>query len=66
MTKAEETAITAVARDLYRRMPDAYPVPNDERGELWGEVDYTDHYKFCERIAHHIVKKSGSTFVDLD
>lgn len=66
MSTAEDKAIVLIARDLYRAMPDNRIVPSDGERELWGEVDCTEQYKFCERIARHIVKKSGSTFVDLD
>jgi hypothetical protein len=35
---------------LYRTMPGAPMPPKDERGYLWGEVEGTDHWSFCEAI----------------
>lgn len=51
---------------LYDRMPGAEPPPVDERGKLWGEVENTPHYEFCNAIASLIVQNSSATFVEPD
>lgn len=44
-------------RALYWLMPGAERVPFDEEGlEMWGEVDFTDHYRFCEMIVDMIAE----------
>lgn len=48
-----------MTRNLYEVMPGAEPPPRDERGALWGEVDCTPHYEFCNLIANLIVKNSA-------
>jgi hypothetical protein len=47
-----------VARRLYQAMPGAERVPHDDlTGEkMWGEVEDTQHYQFCEQIAREIRK----------
>lgn len=37
-------------RQLYSRMPGAPPVPNEDGIEMWGEVENSEHWLFCERI----------------
>jgi hypothetical protein len=41
---------------LYRLMPGAPRAPSDEEGNvLWGEVEHTEQYAFCEQVAFEIV-----------
>lgn len=58
--------IETIERNLYEVMPGAEPVPVDERGKLWGEVENTAHYEFCHAIANLIVRNSAVTYVDPD
>ena len=44
-----------IAKDLYNTMPGAPPVPRDRDGVYWGEVEDTEHWRFCYRIACAIV-----------
>lgn len=46
----------AMARRLYEEMPGAEQPPRDERGKLWGEVEHTREYVFCEQIALEIIR----------
>lgn len=46
----------AVARRLYEEMPGAEQPPRDERGKLWGEVEHTEHFRFCEQVALEIIR----------
>lgn len=66
MTPAQKAAAQAIARDLYRVMPTGTVLPKEGTVELWGEVDDCPEFLFCERIAEHIVRNSGATFVDRD
>lgn len=63
---AKKKAAYEMACDLYRVMPGAPPVPLDERGWLWGEVEHNEHFQFCEIIAERIVRWSGVTIVNPD
>ena len=45
-----------LAQRLYASMPGAEQPPSDERGKLWGEVEHTEHYQFCEQIAVEIIR----------
>jgi hypothetical protein len=62
----KEKRIQIMARYLYERMPGARPVPTDEDRRLWGEVDGTDEYAFCEGIARLIESADAHTHVDHD
>lgn len=46
----------ALAQRLYGEMPGAEQPPSDERGKLWGEVEHTQEYLFCEQIALEIIR----------
>ncbi|CAA2140487.1 hypothetical protein [Hyphomicrobium sp. ghe19] len=46
----------ALAQRLYQVMPGAVQPPSDERGKLWGEVEDTPEYDFCEQIALEIMR----------
>ena len=52
---AKQGAVYNTAKDLYLAMPGACPPPHDERGALWGEVEGTPEWLFCEAIARAIV-----------
>jgi hypothetical protein len=48
-----------LARRLYASMPGAEQPPEEEHatgGRLWGEVEHTAHYQFCEQIAVEIIR----------
>jgi len=55
LTPEELARIDTITRNLYETMPGAEPPPMDERGKLWGEVESTQHYEFCNSIASLIV-----------
>lgn len=46
----------AIARRLYRTMPGAPPVPRQDGGEMWAEVDLSPHYTFCLAIAQAMIE----------
>lgn len=45
----------AMVQRIYTEMPDAVMPPSDERGKLWGEVEGTQQWAFCEQIAFEII-----------
>lgn len=51
--KRDEVALHK-ARFLYRMMPGAPTIPSDGRGDLWGEVEDNDHFRFCHAVAKMI------------
>jgi hypothetical protein len=55
----DRTDFVEMVRRLYDEMPGAEHAPRDERGKLWGEVEHTPHYQFCEQIAREIFRASG-------
>ncbi len=46
----------ALARRLYEEMPGAEQPTKDERGKLWGDVEGTEHWRFCEQLALEIIR----------
>lgn len=46
---------------LYRNMPGAPHIPYDHgSGDLmWGDVEGTDHWSFCEAIVNLIISQTG-------
>jgi hypothetical protein len=67
MTPEQKDAAMYMAQDFYQSMPGAPPVPIDSvRGYLWGEVEGTEHWAFCETIARRIVSWSGRAIVKPD
>lgn len=40
-----------IARELYRHMPGAEMPPAEEGLLMWGEVEHTPHWRFCEVLA---------------
>lgn len=56
---AKERIITDKARRLYQMFPGAAQPPQSTHIDgqlrtLWGEVDYTPEFKFCEAIAREL------------
>jgi hypothetical protein len=47
--------VEQMAKDLYRAMPGAPPVPVDGWDEAWGDVMGNQHWAFCEAIARMIL-----------
>lgn len=46
-----------MVRRLYAQMPGAPMPPSDRDGfKMWGDVDGTEHWAFCEQIALEIVR----------
>ncbi len=45
-----------IAIRLYEVMPGAEQPPRDERGKLWGEIEHTREWMFCEQIAMEIAR----------
>lgn len=55
-----------IARRLYPQMPGA-PKPTCEQGVLvWGEIECTEHWQFCQQIAKEIINASGRTYLERD
>ena len=50
LTSGEREAVER----LYRSMPGAPHVPTEDGQAMWGEVDNTEHWQFCEQIARMI------------
>lgn len=51
------SGVQDMAKRLYDLMPGAERPPFEPgRGLLWGEVEGTPHYGFCERIALKIIR----------
>jgi hypothetical protein len=66
MIDAQRAAAKRMAQDFYRVMPGAPLVPVGDQGQMWGEVEFTEHYLFCELIADRIVRYSAAVFVEPD
>jgi hypothetical protein len=64
--RAKQAAILRITNNLYGSCPNAAPVPVENGVQLWGEVENTPEYEFCNSIANLIVRHSALTFVDQD
>lgn len=66
--RAKLARIDLMTKNLYEAMPGSQHVPHDPivGDKLWGEVEHTPHYEFCNLVATLIVKNSGVTYVDPD
>lgn len=66
MSRDAEKRIQIMAQYLYDRMPDAPRVPTEGGFKMWGDVEGTPHYEFCEAIANLLERVDVRTHVKAD
>lgn len=57
--RAHYERVETITHNLYESMPGAPDVPKIDGDKMWGDVEHTQHYEFCNTIAHLIVSNSG-------
>ena len=51
-----QTLEQSIAQRLYEEMPGAEQPPRClDRGKLWGEVEHTREFQFCQQIAREML-----------